>query len=261
MTQSVGLSVRSFLTAGVSAAVVGAVALTPVTVSQPAAVAAPIHLIAPQIELASLGTDIKAVYNAAEPWAAYAAEVATYALGFVPGLWWVAPGIDLAYFTIEPLVQAGVYAFADLVDLDFPQIPIDVSAGLNEAANNFVTYGLAWVASLVPLPPLPPLPPFPGAALRPSAAARAVPARAAGRLAAAAVAATEAPAVAEVAVADVAPVTAATPRSRRGAGPAATGAPQATATAAATTGAAAASDGAASDGAGAKSSAHKSRRA
>ena len=186
MSQSVGVSNRSFLTAGVSAAMAGAVALTPVIVSQPAKVAvAPIHLVAPPIQLASVGSDIKALYNAAEPWAAYAATLADYAMSFVPGLWWIAPAIDLAYFSIEPLVQAGVYSFADLIDLDFAQIPIDIQAGVQEAATNFVNYGLAWLGSLVPLPPLPPLPPFPGAAVR-SPAAHALGPRAAAAVVAAA---------------------------------------------------------------------------
>lgn len=162
------VSVRSLLAAGMAATAVGAVALTPVTAPERAVTVA-----APAVALTSLGTDIKAIYNAVEPWAAYGAELATYALGFVPGLWWVAPGIDLAYFTIEPLVQAGVYSFADLVDLDFAQIPIDINAGINESLDNFVTYGLAWIGSLVPIPPLPPLPPRPFASVgSPAASSR-----------------------------------------------------------------------------------------
>jgi hypothetical protein len=154
-----------------AATAVGAIALTPVTAPERA-----VTLASPAVALTSIGTDIKAFYDAVEPWAAYGAEVATYALGFVPGLWWVAPGVDLAYFTIEPLVQAGVYSFADLIDLDFAQIPIDINAGINESLDNFVTFGLAWIGSLVPippLPPLPPLPPFPGASVsNPAASSR-----------------------------------------------------------------------------------------
>lgn len=169
MTSSAGVSVRSLLAAGMAATAVGALALTPVT-----APGRTVTLASPAVALTSIGTDIKAFYDAVEPWAAYGAEVATYALGFVPGLWWVAPGIDLAYFTIEPLVQAGVYSFADLIDLNFAQIPIDISAGINESLDNFVTFGLAWIGSLVPIPPLPPLPPFPGASVSsPAAASRA----------------------------------------------------------------------------------------
>lgn len=172
MTSSAGVSVRSLLAAGMAATAVGAIALSPVTAPERA-----MTLASPAVALTSIGTDIKAFYDAVEPWAAYAAEVATYALGFVPGLWWVAPGIDLAYFTIEPLVQAGVYSFADLIDLNFAQIPIDINAGINESLDNFVTFGLAWIGSLVPippLPPLPPLPPFPGASgSNPAASSRA----------------------------------------------------------------------------------------
>jgi hypothetical protein len=156
------------LAAGMAATAVGAVALTPVAAPERA-----VTLASPAVALTSIGSDIKAFYNAVEPWAEYAAEVATYALGFVPGLWWVAPGIDLAYYTIEPLVQAGVYSFADLIDLDFAQIPIDINAGINESLDKFVQYGLAWIGSLVPippLPPLPPLPPFPGASVSSPAA-------------------------------------------------------------------------------------------
>ncbi len=221
MSQSVGFSARSLMTAGVSAAMVGAVALTPVIVSEPANVALPpIHMVAPEIQLASAGSDIKAIYDAAEPWAAYAASLADYALSFVPGLWWIAPAIDLAYFSIEPLVQAGVYSFADLIDLNAAQIPIDIQAGIQEATTNFVNYGLAWIGSLVPLPPLPPLPPFPGAAMRAPAAARALgPRAAAAAVAAAAAPVAAAPVAAETeAVTATAPVTVAAPRSRRDAG-------------------------------------------
>ena len=160
MTSNAGVSARSLLAAGMAAAAIGTVALTPVTAGEHA-----VRLASPAVALTSLGTDIKALYNAVEPWAAYGAEVATYALGFVPALWWVAPGINLAYFSIEPLVQAGVYSFADAIDLNFAQIPIDINAGINESLDNFVTFGLAWIGSLVPIPPLPPLPPFPGASV------------------------------------------------------------------------------------------------
>jgi hypothetical protein len=208
MTSSTGVSVRSLLAAGMAATAVGAVALAPVTAPERA-----VTLATPAVALTSIGTDIKAFYNAVEPWAAYGAEVATYALGFVPGLWWVAPGIDLAYFTIEPLVQAGVYSFADLVDLDFAQIPVDINAGINESLDNFVQFGLAWIGSLVPIPPLPPLPPFPGASVRSPAASSRTAAAAASLPAAEAGAATDTdsvPAVETPAVETVVPTEAVT---------------------------------------------------
>ncbi len=165
MTQSVAVSARSVLIAGMSAAVVGAAVVTPVNV--PAVSAAKIAAIATQLTSATTPIEvaIKNTYNAVEPWAAWGAALGQWALGFVPGLWWVAPGVNLAYYTAEPLVQAGVYTFADIVGVDFAQIGPDISTGINQSANNAVTYSLAWLGSLVPLPPLPPFPPRPGAAV------------------------------------------------------------------------------------------------
>lgn len=160
---SLSLSARSYLIAGVSAAVVGAAVVTPASV--PALSQAKVSA---ALSLTSITTPledgIKNVYNAVEPWAAYGAELAQWGLSFIPGLWWIAPGIDLAYFSIEPLVQAGVFTFADIVGLDFAQIGPDIRTGISEAGNNFVTYGLAWLSSLVPFPPFPPFPPGPFAA-------------------------------------------------------------------------------------------------
>lgn len=173
MIRSAALPARSVLTAGLSATVVGAAVLMPVAAAAPARIASPaVALTAAVDSLAlvdaqavaaatSLGGFVKEAYNTIEPWVAYGFELVDYALSWVPGLWWIAPGVDLAYFSIEPLVQAGVYAFADVLDLDFAQIGPDIQAGLQEAADNFVTYGLAWINSLIPLPPLPPFPPSP----------------------------------------------------------------------------------------------------
>ena len=83
-------------------------------------------------------------------------------MSWVPGLWWIAPGVDLAYFSIEPLVQAGVCSFSYLLFGQFDQIPAAINNGFEEAAQNFIDYGLAWIGSLIPLPPLPPFPPTPG---------------------------------------------------------------------------------------------------
>lgn len=218
MSQSVGLPVRSFLTAGVSAAMVGAVALAPVTISQQAAVSAPIHMVAPAIQLTTAGDTIIAAYTALQPWVAYGFQLADYALSFVPGLWWIAPAVDLAYYTAQPLVEAGVYSFAALIDGNWGLIGPIVQNGIQNSINNFVQYGIAWIGSLVPLPPLPPFPPFPGAAMKTPATARTAPR-------AAAVAATvpaETPTVTETAVTDAAPVAVTAPRSRRDAARAAT---------------------------------------
>ncbi len=108
---------------------------------------------------------IKNTYNALEPWAAWGAELIQWGMSFVPGLWWLAPGVSLAYFSIEPLVQAGVFSVADVLGLNFSQIGPDITSGIKQSAQNFVNYGLAWLQSLIPFPPLPPFPPRPFAAV------------------------------------------------------------------------------------------------
>ena len=271
MSQSAGLSARSFLIAGVSAAMVGAAALTPVTASQPAAASLPtLRVVSPEVQLTAGGDVIIAAYTAIQPWVAYGFELADYALSFVPGLWWIAPAVDLAYFTAQPVVESLVYSFAYLLDGNFTAIGPTITLGVQTAVQNFIDYGIAWIGSLVPLPPLPPFPPFPGAALSAPAAARAVTVRAAGHIAAAAATEAETPAVAEApaetptatdapaetpavaeAPADAAPTATVAPRSRRDAGRVGARAPRAAAPAAT-----AATDGPATD----KAPEHKSRR-
>jgi hypothetical protein len=113
---------------------------------------------------ASAGDVIINAYNAIEPWVAWGFELVQWGMGFVPILWWVAPGIDLAYFTIEPIVQSLVYSFAYLIDGNTSLIGPTIQAGLQEAAYNFVQYSIYWFESIIPFPPLPPWPPFPFAA-------------------------------------------------------------------------------------------------
>ncbi len=180
MSQPVGVSVRSLLTAGVSAAVLGAAVALPVTGMQPARAALPIELssfrlsaavtpIAAQI-VPTASNPITNAYDYAEPWVAYGFELVDYALSWVPGLWWIAPGVDLAYFSIEPLVQAAVYSVSYVLFAQFDQIPLAINNGIEESVQNFIQYGTAWIGSLIPLPPIPPFPPLPGASVSSPAA-------------------------------------------------------------------------------------------
>ena len=204
MTGNAVVSVRSLLAVGMSAAAVAAPTFTPTpsgatlsaVVSPAVALRAaveplfdPVTIAAAEeftpsvccsnpsddplpTALAGVGSVIINAYDALEPWVAYGFELADYALSFVPGLWWIAPAIDLAYFSIEPLVQAGVYSFAYLLDGQFADIGPTLALGVQEAVNNFVFFGIAWIGSLIPLPPLPPFPPVPpfGAASVPAPA-------------------------------------------------------------------------------------------
>ena len=193
------VSVRSYLVAGLAAATMSAAVVVPVTTPrvdtvnlpsieltaailpliQPVAAAAASSpkpaaaVVAPTANAAatgSLGNAIINTYDALEPWVAWGFELADWALSFVPGLWWIAPAIDLAYFTAEPIVQSLVYSFAYLIDGQPALIGPTIQAGLTQAADNFATYAFYWLYSLVPLPPLPPFPVFPVASVAPAGA-------------------------------------------------------------------------------------------
>ncbi|HPY25432.1 MAG: hypothetical protein QG655_3524 [Actinomycetota bacterium] len=130
----------------------------------PASTPAPFAVLADEPAIggfASAGDVIINAYNAIEPWVAWGFELVQWGMSFVPILWWVAPGVDLAYFTIEPVVQSLVYSFAYLIDGNFSLIGPTIQAGLQEAAYNFVQYSIYWFESIIPFPPLPPWPPFP----------------------------------------------------------------------------------------------------
>jgi hypothetical protein len=185
------VSVRSCLVASLAAATLSTVAVVPVPMPRADALnlpaieltAAVLPLIQPAAAITaaaapaaaasasgSLGNAIINTYDALEPWVAWGFELADWALSFVPGLWWVAPAIDLAYFTAEPIVQSLVYSFAYLIDGQPALIGPTIQAGFTQAADNFVTYAFYWVYSLVPLPPLPPFPVFPVASVAPAGA-------------------------------------------------------------------------------------------
>ncbi len=189
-----GISARSLLVAGlsvtaVSASVVCQVDGSPVTASAAPAyrLSAAVSPLLPPVEtaaaaeyapvvtestaptqsaaaIASAGDFIINAYNTIEPWVAWGFELVQWGMGLVPGLWWFAPGVDLLYFTWEPVVQSLVYSFAYLIDGNFSLIGPTIQEGIQQAAENFVQYSIYWFESLIPFPPLPPWPPFPGLA-------------------------------------------------------------------------------------------------
>ena len=185
------VSARSYLAAGLAAVTLSAATVVPMASPRPDVVimgslnltATVSPLIQPLVPAAaaavpgptaavtgSPGDTIINAYNYLEPWVAYGFELADWALGFVPGVWWVSPAVDLAYFTAEPIVQSLVYSFAFLIDGQAELIGPTLQTGVNEAAANFVTYAFYWFTSLVPLPPFPPFPIFPVASVAPAAA-------------------------------------------------------------------------------------------
>jgi len=178
-------SVRSLMTAGVTAAMVAATAVVPISDRTPISVestavtlsAALSPLLQPSPAAAvtasatSAGNAIIVAYDTLEPWVAYGFELADWALSFVPGVWWFAPAVDLAYFTAEPIVQSLVYSFAYLIDGEPSLIGPTLAQGINDAATNFVIFSLEWLYSIVPLPPIPPFPLLPFASVAGGAAA------------------------------------------------------------------------------------------
>ena len=185
------VSARSYLAAGLAAVTLSAATVVPMASPRPDVVimgslnltATVSPLIQPLVPAAaaavpgptaaatgSPGDTIINAYNYLEPWVAYGFELADWALGFVPVVWWVSPAVDLAYFTAEPIVQSLVYSFAFLIDGQAELIGPTLQIGVNEAATNFVTYSFYWFTSLVPLPPFPPFPIFPVASVAPATA-------------------------------------------------------------------------------------------
>ena len=204
------MSVRSYLTAGLAAATVSALAAVPVSTAtpttitlpsielsaavlpliqpatlaagavlgaateatKPAAAASAASALAPAAAASASGGDaIINAYNAVEPWAQWGFEVAAWAVSYLP--WPVGllgQQVNIAYNSGEPVVQAVVYSFAYLIDGQVSLIGPTLADGLKTSANNFVQGEINWFLSF--FPPLPPIsfPVFPGAAVASRAA-------------------------------------------------------------------------------------------
>jgi len=117
----------------------------------------------------SPGNTIKDIYNAVEPWVAYAVDLSVYALGWVgwipdiPYLGYATAfsgQIYIAYDFGEMIVQSIVFNFADLIDGvgDIWQNLADIATDTVNAFGYLISAELAYW-----LPPLPPLPPIFGA--------------------------------------------------------------------------------------------------
>lgn len=181
------ISLRSVLTAGVTAvtatAVVAAPSLvpTPASTSQPAAVTVPVvntAAVSPFTLVSPLGEDsaiqaepqaipalpaaaatgnglIMDIYNTVEPWVQWGFEVATWAVGWVPWIGLLSGQIMILYNAGEPVVRSWFQSAQYLVDLQWGQIPGTLWNGVTTGVNNLVQGEIDWVLSF--LPPLPPL--------------------------------------------------------------------------------------------------------
>ena len=116
----------------------------------------------PTVAPTSVGSTIIWVYNAVEPWARYVADLAAYAVGWVPYVGWLAPQITIFYNFGERIARSITYNIAYWLDgnISFGQGLVNVGV---DTVNAFIQLGIdQWNFWLWPLPPLPPI--FPGTA-------------------------------------------------------------------------------------------------
>lgn len=113
----------------------------------------------PNVSPFSLGSSIKWVYDAVEPWVEWGFDVAAYAVGWIPWVGWLAPQISIFYDFGEMIVRSITFNIADWLDRQ-----ISFGQGLRNVAvdtiNSFIFLANAQLDFW--LPPLPPIPPIPG---------------------------------------------------------------------------------------------------
>ncbi len=105
----------------------------------------------------SIGSSIKNIYNAVEPWVEWGVDVAAYAVGWVPYVGWLAPQIEIFYNFGERIVRSITFNIADWLDgtISFGQGLLNVGV---DTVNAFIQLGIdQWNFWLWPLPPLPPI--------------------------------------------------------------------------------------------------------
>lgn len=113
----------------------------------------------PVVAPTSIGSSIIWVYNAVEPWARYVADLAAYAVGWIPYVGWLAPQITIFYNFGERIARSITYNIANWLDgnISFGQGLVNVGI---DTINSFIFLANDQLAFW--LPPLPPIPPLPG---------------------------------------------------------------------------------------------------
>jgi hypothetical protein len=113
----------------------------------------------PVVAPTSIGSSIIWVYNAVEPWARWVADVAAYAVGWIPYVGWLAPQITIFYNFGERIARSITYNIANWLDgnISFGQGLVNVGV---DTVNAFIYLANAQLAFW--LPPLPPIPELPG---------------------------------------------------------------------------------------------------
>jgi hypothetical protein len=115
----------------------------------------------PTVAPTSIGSSLIWIYNAVEPWTRWIADVAAYAVGWIPYVGWLAGQIPIFYNFGERIARSITYNVAYWLDgnISFVQGLGNVAV---DTVNAFIQLGIdQWNFWLWPLPPLPPI--FPGA--------------------------------------------------------------------------------------------------
>jgi hypothetical protein len=113
----------------------------------------------PVVAPTSIGSSIIWVYNAIEPWTRWVADVAAYAVGWIPYVGWLAPQITIFYNFGERIARSITYNIANWLDGNVSFIQGLVNVGV-DTINSFIFLANDELAFW--LPPLPPIPPLPG---------------------------------------------------------------------------------------------------
>jgi hypothetical protein len=108
--------------------------------------------------LINLANAIDAAYLAIEPWVAYAFEVVSYVLGWIPYGWIIDDQIFVIYNFVESLIHSGVFNTTDWLRGEGSALK-NIADWIVDAGLSLVWLGLDELSAWVPLPPLPAYPP------------------------------------------------------------------------------------------------------
>jgi hypothetical protein len=103
----------------------------------------------PVVAPTSIGSSIKNVYNAVEPWVRWGFDVAAYAVGWIPWVGWLAPQITIFYNLGERIVRSITFNIADWLDrqISFGQGLVNVGV---DTINSFIIFANDQLAFWLP---------------------------------------------------------------------------------------------------------------